>query len=295
MRLRLGLPVCNRLASGLFAFFSAVSVLALPVAAQAADAGLAALVPKYYRDKGTLTVGVNPDVAPIKFVDDDGDIVGFTPELLAAAAKELGLKMDLSKASFDAMLPGMAANRFDVLLSLSDFPSRHKAVTFVDYLDMGETVVAAPGHIGTLKSTDELCGLKVALQRGSAAMQTAMKLSGTCEKNGKKPLAISTYQDSNMTLLSVSSGASDVAWIDSPIGYYNQNRFPQKYKVVFFTPVAPYGIGFGPDDNGKQLAAAFQKALQKLQKTGVYDALLKKWGLSPKDAKPSFPINGAEL
>jgi len=126
-------------------------------------------------------------------------------------------------------------------------------------------------------------------------MQTAMNLSGTCEKSGKKPLAISTYQDSNMTLLSVSSGASDVAWIDSPIGYYNESKFPQKYKVVFFTPVAPYGIGFPTDDKGKQLATAFQKALQKLQKDGVYDALLKKWGLSPKDAKPSFPINGAQL
>lgn len=259
------------------------------------DPAIAAMVPKFYRDRGTLTAGVNPDVVPIKFVDDDGDIAGFTPDLLSAAADVLNLKLELSKSSFDALIPGLSANRFDVLLSLSDFTSRHAVVTFIDYLNMGDSVVASPGKNLSLKSLDDMCGLQVALPRGAASGQESINISERCVKNGKKPLTVATYPDSNMALLSLSTGVSEVAWVDSPIGYYNAAKFPAKYKVVYVNTLAPYGIGFGVDAKGKQLAAAVQQALLKLQKDGVYDMLLKKWGLSPKDGKPLFPINGAQL
>jgi polar amino acid transport system substrate-binding protein len=303
MKLKLVRVTSSALSKTIVAISAAAVIVASPRHAQAEeavpkitrDAGLASMVPKAFRDKGSLTVGVNPDVAPIKFVDEDGAIVGFTPDLFAAAATMLGLKVEFAKVSFDALLPGMVANRFDALLSLSDFKSRQRAVTFVDYLDMGETVVAKPGHMIAMKSSADLCGLQVAIARGTAAMQSALKLTESCKDSGKKPLVISTYPDGNMTLLSVTTGSADVAWIDSPIGYYNQAKFPQKYAVVFFTPVSPYGIGFGPDDNGKQLAVAFQQALLKLEKTGVYNMLIKRWGLSAKDGKPTFPINGGEL
>lgn len=45
------------------------------------DAALSALVPQYFRERGTFTAAVNPDVAPVKFIDDDGHIAGFTPDL----------------------------------------------------------------------------------------------------------------------------------------------------------------------------------------------------------------------
>jgi polar amino acid transport system substrate-binding protein len=98
-----------------------------------------------------------------------------------------------------------------------------------------------------------------------------------------------------MALLSLSKGGGEVTWVDSHVGDYNASKFPAKYKVVYFNAVAPHGIGFGVDEKGKQLAAAVQQALLKLRKDGVYDMLLKKWGLAPKDGKPLFPINGAQL
>ncbi|MFK0378316.1 ABC transporter substrate-binding protein [Pandoraea sp. NPDC090278] len=256
------------------------------------DPALAAQVPKFYRERGTLIAGVNPDVAPIKFVDGDGNIVGFTPELLSAAAAVLDLKVKLAQSSFDALIPGLGANRFDVLLSLADFSSRQKVVTFVDYLDMGMTVVAMPSKAVTIASLDGLCGKQLALPRGTASMAKATKLSEKCQKDGKQPISVATYPDSNMTLLSLSTGASQVAWVDSPVGYYNETKFPAKYKVIHYNAEAPYGIGFGVDEKGRQLASVMRQALLKLQRDGTYDALMKKWGLATKDAKPDFPING---
>lgn len=257
------------------------------------DPSLSAKVPQYYREKGRLVVGVNPDTAPIKFIDNDGNIVGFTPDLLTAAAGVLGLKLDLTQASFDSLIPGMKANRFDVLLSIADFKSRQNAVTFIDYLNMGETVVAPADKDTTLTALDNMCGLRVAFAKGSGVQPEGDRISGNCVKQGKQPMVQNVYPDDNLVFLSLTTGASDVAWVDSPEGYYNTKKFPTKYKVIFFTYKAPYGIGFGVDDNSKQLASAMQQALLKLQKDGTYEKLLNKWGLQAKDGLPTFPINGA--
>lgn len=283
------------LATGLITCPNAQADTAPGIPEVTTDANLAAAVPKFYRDRGELVVGANPDIAPIKFIDEDGEISGFTPELLSAAAKVLGLKLRLTQASFDALVPGLSAGRFDVLLSLADFKSRQSAVTFIDYLNMGETVVALPSTKLTLRSLEEMCGLQVAVPKGSGTIPESGRISEKCVREGKPAVTLATYPDSNMALLSVTTGASQVAWVDSPTGYYNAHKFPAKYKVIYFTYKAPYGIGFGTDEKGKQLAAAMQKALLKLQKVGLYEALLTKWALSPKDAKPQFPINGAQL
>lgn len=258
-----------------------------------ADPSLSTMVPRYYRQKGSLVVGVNPDTAPIKFIDDNGNIVGFTPDLLTAAAGVLGLKLDLTQASFDSLIPGMKANRFDILLSLADFKSRQNAVTFIDYLNMGETVVAPADKSTTLTSLDNMCGLRVAFAKGSGVQPEGERISADCVKQGKQPMVTNIYPDDNLVFLSLTTGASDVAWVDSPEGYYNTKKFPTRYKVIFFTYKAPYGIGFGVDDKSKQLATAMQRALLKLHADGTYEKLLNKWGLQVKDAQPTFPINGA--
>ena len=103
----------------------------------AANPALSALVPEFYRQKQPITVAVNPEIAPVKFIDEDGEVASFAPDLISAAAKVLGLKIRFVQASFDSLIPGLAANRFDVLLSLGDFPSRHSKVTFIDYLNVG--------------------------------------------------------------------------------------------------------------------------------------------------------------
>jgi polar amino acid transport system substrate-binding protein len=252
-------------------------------------------VPAFYRQKQPITVAVNPEIAPVKFIDEDGDMAGFAPDLISAAANVLGLKIKFVQASFDSLIPGLAANRFDVLLSLGDFPSRHGKVTFIDYLNVGQTIVASPKRQSTLKSLDDLCGMQIALPRGTAPMQRANELSNKCVADGKKAISIATYPDTNMTLMSLTNEASQVVWIDSPAANYNIKKFPDKYQAVYYYNLSSYGIGFGVDDNGKRLAHAFQQALIKLQKQGFYQSVMQKWGLPAKDGRPTFPINDPQM
>ena len=260
-----------------------------------ADPALSALVPAFYRQKQPIAVAVNPEIAPVKFIDEDGDVAGFAPDLISAAAKVLGLKIKFVQASFDSLIPGLAANRFDVLLSLGDFPSRHGKVTFIDYLNVGQTIVASPKRQPTLKSLDDLCGMQIALPRGTAPLQRANEVSDKCVADGKKAISIATYPDTSMTLMSLTNEASQVVWIDSPAANYNIKKFPDKYQAVYYYNLSSYGIGFGVDDNGKRLAHAFQQALIKLQKQGFYQRVMQKWGLPAKDGRPTFPINDPQM
>lgn len=260
-----------------------------------ADPALSALVPEFYRQKQPITIAVNPEVAPVKFIDDDGDVAGFAPDLVSAAAKVLGLKIKFVQASFDSLIPGLAANRFDVLLSLGDFPSRHGKVTFIDYLNVGQTIVASAKRQSPLKSLDDLCGMQIALPRGTAPLQRANEVSNKCVADGKKAISIATYPDTNMTLMSLTNEASQVVWIDSPAANYNIKKFPDKYQAVYYYNLSSYGIGFGVDDNGKRLAHAFQQALIKLHKQGLYQSVMQKWGLPTKDGRPTFPINDPQM
>jgi polar amino acid transport system substrate-binding protein len=109
---------------------------------------------------------------------------------------------------------------------------------------------------------------------------------------GKKPIVSNTFGDVNTTLLAISNKSSDIAWIDSPVASYNASKFPDRYKVVFYDYIAPYGVGFASDEDGKKLAYAFQAAFLDLQKDGTYESLVSKWGLPKQDSLPSFPING---
>jgi polar amino acid transport system substrate-binding protein len=252
-------------------------------------------VPEFYRQKQPITVAVNPEIAPVKFIDEDGDVAGFAPDLISAAAKVLGLKIKFVQASFDSLIPGLAANRFDVLLSLGDFPSRHSKVTFIDYLNVGQTIVASPKRQMTLKSLDDLCGMQIALPRGTAPMQRANEVSNKCVADGKKAISIATYPDTNMTLMSLTNEASQAVWVDSPAANYNIKKFPDKYQAVYYYDLSSYGIGFGVDENGKRLAHAFQQALIKLQKQGFYQSVMQKWGLSAKDGRPTFPVNDPQM
>lgn len=257
-----------------------------------ADPALKSLVPEFYRNKGSLHVAVNPDVVPIKFVDESGNMVGFAPDILSAAAKILDINLELNQSSFDALIPGLNSNRFDVLISLADYKARQQNVTFVDYLSMGETVVSTLSFEKEIASNDDLCGLKLAVVKGTGSVQEVENVNKKCVDEGKVALDISTYSDANTALLSISTGVSDAAWVDSPVGYYNVHKFPDKFKVVYFNPLSTYGIGFGVDVNSKKLAFAFQQALRKLYSDGVFDQLVVKWKLDAKDTKRDFPING---
>jgi polar amino acid transport system substrate-binding protein len=253
------------------------------------DAKIAAMVPAKVRDRGTLTAAISVDVAPIKFVNSDGDIDGLNPQLLRGAAKVLGLKLDLQKGTPDSMLPGLEANRFDILASYGDVKERRAKIDFVDYLTAGTSVLTSAKFAkDKIVPSVDLCGLTVSYVRAAAQQGLTMAASKECEKNGKKPIDGAPFGDGNSGILSVQSGQADAFWGDSAAMAFNASTKPDLFKVVYTKNTAYYGIGVNKAN--RELTDAIQAALVKLEADGVYAQLTKRWGVEANEA-PDFPIN----
>lgn len=240
------------------------------------DDAIAAKLPEQIRQKGGFTASINPEVAPIKFVDSNGKIQGLNPDLLRAAAKVLDTQVTFQKGTFDAMVPGLESKRYDVIASMGDFVERQKKIDFIDYLLTGTAILVSKDFNKDKLTPSELCGMTVGYTRGNAQQGMVEAADKRCKDAGKPAVKMNPYQDAGAGVLSVKSGQADAYWGDTPAMNYNVKQQPTTFKIVFSEKSVVYGIGVHKDNT--KLRDALREALLKLVGTGVYDALLKKWG-----------------
>ena len=104
-----------------------------------ASTAVAKLVPASVKSKGTLTVAADASYAPNEFIGSDGHtVVGMDADLSNAIAAQMGLKANIVNATFDTIIPGLAAGKYDMgASSFTDTKERQKTVNFVDYFVAG--------------------------------------------------------------------------------------------------------------------------------------------------------------
>lgn len=104
------------------------------------DDKIAEMLPQQYVDAGGFTVSINTDVEPIKFIDSNGEIAGLNPDLLRSAARVLGTEAKFEEGTFDGMVPGLEAKRFDVIASVADFVERQTKIDFGTAAQLGDSL-----------------------------------------------------------------------------------------------------------------------------------------------------------
>src|SRR4029079_11554523 len=78
--------------------------------------------------KGHLIAAINPTVAPIQYIDDDGNIIGLDPELGNEIAKRLCLTMEYHSTQFATMIPILKEGRIDMINSFMFYtPARARS------------------------------------------------------------------------------------------------------------------------------------------------------------------------
>ena len=84
--------------------------------------------------KGMLIAAINPTVAPIQYINDDGEIIGLDVDLGNAIAERLCLKMDFQSTQFATMIPILKEGRIDLVDSYMFYtPERASQVLMVPY------------------------------------------------------------------------------------------------------------------------------------------------------------------
>jgi polar amino acid transport system substrate-binding protein len=260
------------------------------IATPATDSKVAAEVPAKFKSK-TLTVAADATYAPNEFIGSNGKTVeGMDPDLGKALGAVMGLKVKFVNATFDAIIPGLAAAKYDLgMSSFTDTKERQKTVDFVTYFQAGTSFYVKTGG-PTINSLADLCGHSVGVERGTTQASDATAQSGKCKSAGKSGVTVSVYPDQNAANLAISSGRRQVGMADSPVAAYIVKQSNGQFKLTGKPyNTAPYGIAI-PKGNG--MAKPILGALKVLMSDGTYKAILTKWGIA--DGAITNPkINGA--
>ena len=258
----------------------------------ASGGAIASELPKEIRSKGTLIVAADATYPPNEFLAEDGKtIVGMSPDLGEALEKALGIELRWVNASFDGILPGLAAGKYDIgFSSFTDTKEREQTVDFVTYYSAGTSFIVRTEDGPEIEGLKDLCGHTLAVQRGTIQADDAAAQATKCKSAGRPPLRPLVLPDQPGAYLALSSDRADVAMTDSPIAAYEVQKSDGRFKLVGEPyGTAPYGIAV---PKGSGLAKPLLHAVQAIIRDGTYDEVLRKWGVEV-GAIEDPAINGA--
>ncbi len=258
-----------------------------------ANAAIAAEVPAAIKSKGTLTVAADATYAPNEFIASDGHtVVGMDADLMHALGEVMGLKVSMVNATFDTIIPGLAAGRYDIgASSFTDTKEREKTVDFVDYFTAGISFYAKASANPGVKTLADICGKTVSVEKGTTEEEEASAQTKTCTKEGKKGVTVLVYPTQNGANLAIASGRAEVGMADSPVAAYQVKQSSGQFKLVGETyGSAPYGLAI---PKGSGMTTPVLAALKVLIANGSYMKILEKWGVQ-SGALTTPGINGAK-
>lgn len=252
----------------------------------------ASLLPADLAAKGTIVVGSNIEYPPFEMYDDDNiTVLGLDRDVADGLEKQLGVTLEFQNAAFDALIPGLVSGRYDMAMSaMTDTEEREKQVDFVDYVKAGGGIMVPADNPHAITLPGDLCGLKVAIVKGTTEVDDADFQSAECEKEGKKALDSAIYPGNNQMILALQSGRADVALIDSVSG--EQIASESEGKLAMLPPYNESYFGIVFPKGSDQLQKAVQAALEAMAADGSYQAIFEKWGLGGA-VVDAFTINGA--
>ncbi len=265
----------------------------------AKDDAIAATLPDKYKQSGTIVVATDPSYAPNEFLQEgSNDPVGMDIDLANALGQVLGLKTTIEPATFDGIIAGINAGRYDMSLSsFTDSKEREQSVNFVTYYEAGTSTMVLAGNPQNITTITDLCGRPVGAENGTTQLDLLNdpEVDGSvvkaCTDAGKPAPIAQGFPKQTDVNSALAAGRIDAYMADTPVVAYAVKQTGDKFeKVGEDQGTAPYGIALPKDPAA--LTTSVQQAMQKLMDSGAYQQILDNWGVSA-GAITTAAVNGA--
>lgn len=225
---------------------------------------------------GTLDIGSDIAYAPIEFLDETtNEPAGLDVDIANALAEVLGVEAVFENGVFDGLLPALASERHDVVMSamfVND--ERKQQVDFVEYFQAGSGFIVAAGNPEGIETVEDLCGKTVAVQEGTTHIQSLEAIE--CPDGAITLLRFATDPEAVQAL---AAGQAQAEVADYPVAAYSAQLSGGDLEVLDIQ-IDPsiYGIAVRKDSTG--LRDALQAAYDQIAEAGTLDAILEKWDLT---------------
>lgn len=236
--------------------------------------------------KNKLLIGSNPQYAPAEFIgDDDQSFIGYEVDLAKAVGKVLGFDVEFKSADFDSIIPAVGS-KYD--LGVSGFTvtdERKKQLDFIETFKAGENYAVSknnpfnfPKDMNSFISQGNLCGLSVAVQMDTISDYELDDIDSLCVKQNRKPLDILRFSGVDGVVNAVITKRVKIAYLGSEVSGY-ANKMTNGEFVQLGDEANATSQGWCFDKSNPDLLKAVKEALQYLVDTGVYERILKYWGV----------------
>ena len=265
----------------------------------AADTALAGQVPAAIKTDGKLLIATDASYAPNEFTLEGSDeIIGMDVDLGKAIGKVLGVEVEFVNASFDGILAGLQAGRYELgMSSFTDTKEREQTVDFVTYFEAGTSTMVRKCNPKDIQTIEDLCGKKVGAENGTTQLDqlTQADAEGSvvkaCEDAGKEAPVAQGFPKQTDVNAALQANRIDAYMADSPVVEYAVKKTGEAFeKAGEDTDTAPYGIAV--PKNAGTLKDAVLGAMQALIDDGSYKKVLDNWGVAD-GAITEAKINGA--
>jgi cystine transport system substrate-binding protein len=189
-------------------FMLALAVCAV-VAVPASAADLLATV----KARGTLKVALEGTYPPFNYKEKNGELAGYDVDVARLVAAKLGLKVEFVSSEWASILAGLAANKYDVIISQVGInPKREQAFDFSHpYIYSMPQLIVRNNETAAYKSLADLKGKKLGVGQGSVYEQQAKAVAG---------IEVRSYAAAPDTMSDLAAGRIDAALNDSLMSAY---------------------------------------------------------------------------
>jgi polar amino acid transport system substrate-binding protein len=238
-------------------------------------------LPEAVRRRGAIRLATDPSYAPMESYGADGrTIIGFEPDLAAALGSVAGIRVEMAAADFGSMIDETNKGTYDgVLSSMTDTPERKKKIDFIDYFSAGLALIVQRGNPQGVTDLKDLCGQLVAVERGTVQVDMLRRTQPAC---GASPIIIRTFKTNADALLQVRTGRAVAILIDYPPAAHlaTDPRTRSQYQLASTVQYEPGLFGIAVAKDNPELRDALRDALDQLIRSGRYNDLLERWGLT---------------
>lgn len=205
---------------------------------------------------------------PFNFILDDGSVDGFDVDVAKEIAKRLGKTEKYVTTSWDGIIEGLRAGRYDGILgSMGITDARLEIVDFSDpYYYSGPQLIVRKDS-GLTDISDFTENNVVALATGTTFEQDAVDAG----------LKFKLYEDDNQTLMELINGRVDGVLTDRIVGLNAMSKMKGGDTLVLAGSVLrseSMGIAFQKDS---ELTSQVNAILNDMRKDGTFRAISEKW------------------
>lgn len=217
-------------------------------------------------EAGKFIYSTSPDFPPFESKDDNENVIGIEPDILAIICQNLGLEPVAYEIDFDSALMAPSAGKADAVVSGVTVREDRKATMefTIPYVTIVQGVVFKKGDDVTLENLKEK---KIGVQTGTTGQIYAVDDFGED--------AVTAYDKYSLAFQALQNGQIDCIMVDDMVGAAYVKQIPGLEMIQ--TAYEPEEFAFGFAKDNLELVEVFNTELQKLIDDGTIESIILKW------------------